>query len=31
MEVALWEIATANIISLVMESREELKGKITSK
>jgi hypothetical protein len=31
MEVALWEVAMANIISLVMESWEELKCKITNK
>jgi hypothetical protein len=31
MEVALWEVAMANIISLVMESWEEFRGKMTSK
>jgi hypothetical protein len=31
MEVALWEVAMANIISLVMESWEELRDKIASK
>jgi hypothetical protein len=31
MEVALWEVAMANIISLVMELWEELRGKIASK
>jgi len=30
MEVA-WEVAMANIISLVMESWEELRGKIANK